>query len=198
MKTLRYVLISSVAIALVGIGIAAYFMLFGPDRIEFEGRSLTELIQNGDILGVIVVVVVLVFTGIMMLPLFRMVFPGEIKNGVNTRATILNVWDTGTTLNDNPQIGLLLELYSPEGRMLQVKAKTIISRLNAALVQPGVEAEVRYDPNNLKRVRVISIDTPQQVIGASARMEELERLREKGLISHDEYEKKRTEILKNL
>ncbi len=199
MRPLRIILISSVLIAMVGVGLAGYFMLFGPDHIEFGGKSLTELIQGGELLGVIATIAVLIVTVFMMLPVFRIVFPGEIKNGVTASATVLKVWDTGMSINDNPQVGLLLEVDSPEGRQLRIETKKIVSRLNAALVQPGVVAQIRYDPKNLKRVQVISIETTRpEGNSATARLEELERMRDKGLISHDEYEKKREEILKAL
>jgi hypothetical protein len=100
-------------------------------------------------------------------------------------------------------VGLLLEVTPPGGVAFQVEAKTMVSRLQAALVQPGIEAQVKYDPTNLKKVEVVSLDlqaaeAPRGGTDPASRLETLEDLRQKGLISALEYEKKREQILKEL
>jgi hypothetical protein len=199
MRSIRYVLIFSALLGLAGFGYAIYMMFFSPDRIEFAGKSLSELVQSGEILAAIAIPVALIISGILMMNFVRILFPSEIKNGVTTTATVLKVWDTGVSINDNPQVGMLLEITSPEGNSIKAEAKTLVSRLITALVQPGIKAEVKYDPKNLKRIHVENILLPEPAsVGATARLEELEAMREKDLISREEYEQKRSEILKSL
>jgi len=199
MKTVRIALIVAGASVIVSLGVVAYWMFWGPDRLELAGKSLPQLLQSGDLWPLVIVPVVLIISGVVMVPVLRTIFPGEIKNGIDAPARVLKVWDTGVSINDNPQVGLLLEV-SPTGAMpFQVKAKTIVSRLNAALVQPGIAAEVRFDPNKPQRLQIRTLHI-QGVAStdAAARMEQLNELRDKGLITEGEYNEKRQEILKTL
>ncbi len=196
MKSARSILALSAGIGIVGIAAGLYFAFFGPDRMVMEGKSFQELLEGGEILTIGGVAVSLVIGGAVFWSVWRTMFPPDIKNGVTAQAKVLKVWDTGTTLNENPQIGLLLEVTPSMGAVFQAEAKTIVSRLQVALVQPGVAAEVKYDPQNPKRIRVLSIDVDSAApSGAVARMEELNSLRDKGLITDQEYQEKREEIL---
>jgi hypothetical protein len=118
---------------------------------------------------------------------------------VTAEAKVLEVWDTGTTVNDNPQIGMLLEVKPPVGPSFQAEAKTLVSRLNAALVQPGITSQVIHDPEKPKRIQVqeVRVGNPAES-NPVARMEELEQLRDRRLITEEEYQEKRKEILKNI
>ncbi|MBN2388894.1 MAG: SHOCT domain-containing protein [Anaerolineales bacterium] len=199
MKPIRWIFIVSMVGVVISLGVVAYTMFFGPDKVLIEGRSLQELIASGDIMPVLVILISLLVVGFSMRPFLRIMFPPTIKNGVNGEARVLKVWDTGVSINDNPQVGLLLELTPPGGAPVQVEAKSVVSRLSAANVQPGVVAEVYYDPADLKRLQVKSFQVSEEPPGdIESRLEKLDRLREKGLISLVEYERKREEILKEI
>ena len=199
MKKARTALIVGGIVVLASLGIVAYLMLWGPQHIAFSGRSLPDLMESGDLVPIIVVPVVLIICAASILPFLRILAPGEIKNGVTAQAKVLKVWDTGVSINDNPQVGLLLEITPPGLTPFQAQAKTLVSRLNAALVQPGVTAEVKYDPQKPKRLQVLTLHVQGVPTGrAAARMEELNDLRDKGLITAEEFSQKREEILKNL
>jgi hypothetical protein len=74
------------------------------------------------------------------------------KTGEQAQAKILSIWDTGMTVNDDPVVGFLLEVY-PEGRpAFQAKTKLRISRLDIPRIQPGTIVPVRFDPNDPRRV----------------------------------------------
>lgn len=198
MKSLRPVFALAVILVIASFGFVAYMLLAGPERINFAGRSLNELLESGDLVPFIVIPIALVITAA-MIPFMRIIFPDKIKNGVEAQARVLKVWDTGVSINDNPQVGLLLEISPAGGNPFQVEAKTVVSRLNAALVQPGITADVRYDPQKPQRLRVLTLHVGSPVPGDNAaRLEELESLRDKGLITAEEYCLKREEILKNL
>lgn len=199
MRGLRPVLLISSIITILGLGFAAFMMFWGPDRVEFEGRSLGDLIKSGDLTPFIVIPFVLIVSAFAMRPVFRLAFPAEIKNGVTAQARVMKVWDTGVSINDNPQVGLLLHITPSMSAAFDVEAKTIVSRLNAALVQPGITAEIKYDPQNPRRLQIITLNIEEIGSGtAESRLEELKALLDRRLITEDEYNRKREEIIKAL
>ena len=47
MKRLRPIFLLSILIALASFGVVGYLMFFGPDRLEFSGKDLPQLIADG-------------------------------------------------------------------------------------------------------------------------------------------------------
>ena len=152
MRTARYFFLLGVGIALVAMAVVVYEMLWGPDALRLEDKSLQQLLDGGELLALAIIPFFLIITGLAMLPFLRILFPGEIRNGVTAPARVLKVRDTGVSINDNPQVGLLLEVTPATEAAFQAESKLVVSRLNAALVQPGVAAEVKYDPRNHARL----------------------------------------------
>jgi hypothetical protein len=70
------------------------------------------------------------------------------KVGVPATAKIMELRDTGVTVNNSPQIKLLLEVNSPMGGTYLVETKQIISRLQTSSFQPGAVIPVIVDPND--------------------------------------------------
>lgn len=199
MKSVRTIFLISFLGVITSLGVVVYFMFSGPDRLQFSGKSLPEMVQDGTLLGLLIIPVVLIIIGVSLLPFLRIIFPVEIKNGVTAQAKVIKVWDTGVSINDNPQVGLLLEISPPGDNSFQVEAKSVVSRLNAALVQPGITAEVKYDPEKPQRLQILTLNIQDAApSNAAARMEELNGLYDKGLITKEEYQQKREEILKAL
>ncbi len=199
MKSVRIIFIVSTSIGLLSIGVVASLMLWGPDHIDFNGKTLSQLFGEGELWGLIIIPVVIVISAVALLPFLRIIFPAQINNGVTARARVLKIWDTGVSINDNPQVGLLLEVTPPTGTPFQAEAKTVVSRLNTSLVQPGTAAEVKYDPQKPQRLQVVSLQVSEAAPGSTAaRLEELARLHDQALITGEEYRRKREEILNNL
>jgi len=199
MKSLRPILLISSMLAILGLGFMAFLLIWGPDRIQLEGRSFGELLERGDLTPLIIIPVVLIITGFAMRPVFRMAFPPQIKNAASAQARVMKVWDTGVSINDNPQVGLLLHVTPSMSAAFDVEAKTIVSRLNAARVQPGITAEVRYDAQNPKRLEILNLNMEGiGAVSAEERLEELKALLDKRLITEDEYTRKREEIIQAL
>lgn len=87
------------------------------------------------------------------------VFTGMTKelreHGVTAEATILKIWDTGWTVNEDPVIGMRVEVRPPDGPVFEATiAKTLISRIDLPQFQPGKVVPVRYDPTNRAVVAV--------------------------------------------
>jgi hypothetical protein len=74
------------------------------------------------------------------------------KTGEPAEATILKIWDTGMTVNDDPVVRFLLEVH-PSGKPgYQAETKLRISRLAISRFQPGAMVPVRIDPHHPKHV----------------------------------------------
>jgi hypothetical protein len=72
--------------------------------------------------------------------------------GVAAPATVVQIWDTGVTVNDDPVVGFLLDV-KPEGQApFQAKTKALVSRLAVPRVQPGAQLKVMFDPKDTTRV----------------------------------------------
>lgn len=76
-------------------------------------------------------------------------------NGEAAEAKILKIWETGATVNEQPQVGLLLEVYAPNRPVYQAEAKRVVSILNIPRIQVGSTVEVRFDPQNPARIAVV-------------------------------------------
>jgi hypothetical protein len=77
-----------------------------------------------------------------------MLFGGKKKKllaeGIQARAVVINVQDTGMTINDNPRVKLTLQVQ-PEGEIpFEVTKKQTVSRVSIPRI--GDEYIVRYDP----------------------------------------------------
>lgn len=199
MRSVRRVMIFTMAFSLVIMGVVMFFMFQDTDSLQFEGKTFQQLIDEGQLVPIIVVPLVTIIMIGVVWSIMRSVAPAAIKNGISAPARVLEVRDTGVTVNDNPQIALLLEITPRDRALFQSEVKTIVSRLNVALVQPGTQVTVVYDPQNLKRIQISEMDldsTPRS--DAESRLKELNRLYDQGLINGDEYRSKREEILKKI
>ena len=85
---------------------------------------------------------------------------GLLKTGVSAPAVILNAEDTGTTMNESPQVRLTLQVNPAYGPSFQAVTTTFIGRLQIGLITPGSPATVRYDPNDPTKVAIESLGTP--------------------------------------
>ena len=194
MRKGRSIILLSLIITLVAGIIPLFFLLEDPQMTPFSGEFDIE-----KWVPIIIVPFVLIIIILSMRPLFRAFFPPNIKNGITAEAEVLEVRDTGTTINDDPQIALLLEVRPTMSAIFQAEIKTLVSRLEVANYRPGCKAVVLYDPVNPKRMILQSIEPATSVAGsAEDRLTELNRLKERGLITSVEYERKREEIIKLL
>jgi hypothetical protein len=199
MKNVRWIFLLSAAIAVISIGGALVGAIQETDWTEVREMNFPRMLETGDVIAIPIMIIVLVVVLATLWHFYRIITPPRIRNGVTAPAKILKVWDTGTSINDDPQIGMLLEITPSLGASFQAEAKTIVSRLNAAFVQPGITAKVIFDPEKPKRIQVLEVHVENPVSSnAVARMEELEQLRSRHLITEEEYQAKRKQILANL
>jgi hypothetical protein len=86
------------------------------------------------------------------------------KTGIPGKAIILEVKDTGITINNSPQVKLVLEVKDNLGQRYTTTCRALVSRLNPGIFTPGMEVPVKIDPRNQKTV-VIDLSNAQ---GASS------------------------------
>ncbi len=120
--------------------------------------------------------------------------------GITADALILQVSDAGFATKRFTQLILVLKV-TPKGKQaFKVTTKKMISHSHLSLFQPGASLQVKYDPADLSDVSLLSSPRPAPLMQktSSQRLEQLEKLRKKGLITDKEYKKKRDEILHDL
>jgi hypothetical protein len=74
------------------------------------------------------------------------------KTGIAGKALVKEVRDTGVTINNNPQVKLLLEIKNTFGQKYTTTVRTLVSRLQPFVYQPGMTIPVLIDPKNENRV----------------------------------------------
>lgn len=74
------------------------------------------------------------------------------KTGLPGTAKVLEVRDTGVTINNNPQVKLTVEVKNNLGQRYTTTIKTLVSRINPFAYQPGIEVPVKIDPKNDQNV----------------------------------------------
>ena len=84
-----------------------------------------------------------------------------LQSGIQAPAVILNVEDTGASMNDNPQVRFTLQVNPPDGRpSFQAVTTKFISRLQIGMINPGSPVTVRYDPNDTTKVTIETLGAP--------------------------------------
>ncbi len=114
--------------------------------------------------------IIVVFSGMMFL--FYKLFFGPMilanrlqKTGIPGKATIKEVRDTGITINNSPQVKLILDVKNSFGQIYTTTVRTLVSRLQPNLYQPGMVVPVKIDPKN---ENVVIIDFSQGIQPAAS------------------------------
>jgi hypothetical protein len=121
------------------VGVGAVLTTGGPEGIYIAGGML------------------LLFGGMFYL-FYRLFFKSMIntarlqKTGIPGKARILEVKDTGITINNSPQVKLLLEVKNNFGQKYNATTRVLVSRINPGAYQPGMEVPVKIDPRNENNV----------------------------------------------
>lgn len=93
------------------------------------------------------------------------------ERGLPARATVLEIWDTGVKVNDDPVVGFRLEVEAAGQPPWRAETRSLVSILAIPRVQPGAVLHVRYDPADPSRVALDvggepgPTQTPEPVIG---------------------------------
>jgi hypothetical protein len=122
--------------------------------------ALQDLSEAG-LSNTTIIVIVVAFIGLILVPVLLSVrrdFASLaqartlLAEGEPAQAKILKLRDTGTTLNDNPKVELLLEVYPQDRPAYRVETKCYVSRLRISQVQTGAFVAVKIDPQDITKV----------------------------------------------
>ena len=75
-----------------------------------------------------------------------------LQTGEAAQAKVLGLADTGTLINNNPQIQLMLEVYPQTRPPFQAQCVAIVSYLAIPRIQPGMMVPVRFDPADPSKI----------------------------------------------
>ena len=152
------------------------------------------------------------WTGINPLSLMQLLLMGE-----RATATIVDIRDTGMTLNDDPRVEIVFQ-FTPEGGGAPIRRSTkkIVSRV--AIPQRGSQVALAYDPHDDTRLSFrgdilpegpVAAATPAAVPAADlakpalaedadpiARLERLAALHASGALTDDEFKAAKQQILR--
>ena len=70
------------------------------------------------------------------------------ESGFPATAEVLEIWDTGVRLNDNPVVGFRLLVTLDDGTSYEAETKNVVSVVHIPQVQPGAVLPVKVDPEN--------------------------------------------------
>ena len=123
-----------------------FLTLFSLPAGEYGWSELPRHTQYGMMVsGVLCAASTLLLVGAPMVAALRN--RSVLAEGTPAEATILEISDTGTTINNNPVVRLLLEVKTAGGVPFRAEAERLISRLDIPQYQPGQIVQVRYDPD---------------------------------------------------
>lgn len=75
-----------------------------------------------------------------------------LDTGIGGLAKVLNIHESGWTVNENPVVDFDLEVIPAEGEPYTAQARALISRLHIPQIQPGAVLPVKIDPADRSKV----------------------------------------------
>ena len=132
--------------------------------------------------------------------------------GIAGTARLLAIADTGGTLNEHPICELQLEVTVPGRAPYTTTVRQPVPRMQAPMLQPGATMAVKVDPDDPSAVvtdweglaglsasmsasaaqTAAAAQTPQDPV---TRLERLQALRDKGLLTDAEFEAQKARVL---
>jgi len=101
----------------------------------------------------------LVITAVVLFVVFRLIRSMQpnrsiLQNGIPAQATIRQVWQTGTFINENPQVGMQLEVRPPGGAPYVTQLNAVVPLINIPQFQPGTVVPVKISPTDASKVEL--------------------------------------------
>jgi hypothetical protein len=135
--------------------------------------GIIAVVTTAGTLGIYIALGMLIIFGGMFYLFYRLFFKPMInasrlqKTGIPGKATILEVKDTGVTINNNPQVKLMLEVKNSFGQKYTTQCRVQVSRINPNMFMPGMEVPVLIDPKNEQNV-IIDYSSGKQASAAAS------------------------------
>lgn len=147
-------LITTVPLLAVGMGLLYLGFTASPDALTDDGYSLQNFFY---IMGGFFLIGPLITTvGILLF--YNRVNDREInleQNGTRGEAEILHREQTGTYINELPQVKFLLKLTMPDREPYKIEHKDVVSMLDLSSINVGAKLPVFVDPNNPENILLV-------------------------------------------
>jgi hypothetical protein len=120
--------------------------------------AIIVVIITASSMGIYIAIGIMVLFGGMFLLFYKLFFGPMInaarlrKTGLPGKARILQVSDTGVTVNNSPLVKLTLEIKNSFGQKYTAYCRVLVPRLNPGAYAPGMELPVKIDPKNEQNV----------------------------------------------
>ncbi len=123
----------------------------------FAGSGLITLVSIA--CTCLITLAVLGVTGFVFSRIFKGMSQNNslVKTGVSAPAVILEVQDTGVSMNNSMQARLTLQVTPSNRPPFQATATTFVNRFQVGMLVPGASVQVKYDPNDISKVAVESL-----------------------------------------
>lgn len=102
--------------------------------------------------------------GVVILVLWRTVWPIVqqnrltrilLKSGTDAEGIVLQVHQTGTYVNNLPQLNIQMQVVPAKGQNFVTELKEIVALTDLPAVQPGLRLKVKFNPHNHKQVMIL-------------------------------------------
>ena len=116
--------------------------------------AISSVLMVGDSTGIYIAAGIVVVFGGMLFLFYKLFFAQMIlasrlqKTGIPGKALIKEVHDTGVTINNSPQIKLVVDVKNSFGQVYTATMRTLISRLQPQMYQAGMTIPILIDPKN--------------------------------------------------
>lgn len=152
--------------------------------------GVIAIITTAGSIGIYMGVGMLVLFGGMFYLFYRLFFKSLIntnrlqKTGLPGTARIVEVKDTGVTINNNPQVKLILEVKNAFGQKYTTQCRVLVSRINPGAYMPGMEVPVKIDPKNEMNIAIdfsggaqssLSTGQPQNAAMLQGELEQMQK-----------------------
>lgn len=154
MKKVTAVLITLAIILGIGAGIYGVVVMF----IELPREMMREL-SRGDWSALLMLIPLVIMTGVVIfIPwLLYSIFikPARVNkrmqaNGTKSVGFVKSLAQTGTYINEQPEVRIAVEILQDNGSMAEAEVKTIVPLTELAQLQPGTPIPVVYDPTTME------------------------------------------------
>jgi hypothetical protein len=78
------------------------------------------------------------------------------QTGMPATGRLLQVQQTGTLVNYNPEIRALVEVHHPQMGVYQVQTTAVIPQISIPQFQPGAQVQVRINPQNPQDIALVA------------------------------------------
>jgi hypothetical protein len=77
------------------------------------------------------------------------------QTGIPAQGRLISVQQTGTMINNNPEIQAVVEVHHPQLGVYQAQTKAVVPQIAIPRAQPGAPVQVRVNPQNQHEIALV-------------------------------------------